>query len=205
MSQIGRTALKAFFETDDVPTEAQFIDLIDSLFDFTDDDSDDLTEGSTKLLLTGAERTKLVNAFIKNVDDSDDITESSDKKFLDGSSEQLIAGNKEFSGQAYASNAAATIKSFTATPEFDFDSGNDQQMTLTGNVTGFTTINEVGSANYKVYLINDGSVRTVVAPTGWTADTTSETHTTAANAVNLYQFYTFPDGTKYFNLHIVKA
>lgn len=39
MAQIGRTALKAYFETGDIPTEAQFIDLIDSLFNFTDNGS----------------------------------------------------------------------------------------------------------------------------------------------------------------------
>lgn len=37
MSQLSRTALKAFFETGDLPTEAQFIDLIDSLVDIVDD------------------------------------------------------------------------------------------------------------------------------------------------------------------------
>ena len=37
MGQIGRTALKTYFETGDKPTEAEFIDLIDSFFNFTDD------------------------------------------------------------------------------------------------------------------------------------------------------------------------
>lgn len=37
MAQISRVALKAFFETGDNPTEANFIDLIDSLFNFVDD------------------------------------------------------------------------------------------------------------------------------------------------------------------------
>ncbi len=119
---------------------------------------------------------------------------------------ELIVGIKEFSNLVHANNAANAVKTFTATPTFAFGTdGNDQQMTLTGNVTSFATSGEVGSADMKVYLINDGSVRTVVAPTGWTADPTSEDHTTAANAINLYQFYTLPDGSKYFNLHIVKA
>ncbi len=175
MGQIGRVALKAFFETGDIPTEAQFIDLIDSLLNFTDDDSDNITESSTK-------------------------------KFLDSSGVQLIAGIKEFSALVHANNAANAIKTFGATPTFAFGTdGNDQQMTLTGNVTTFATSGEVGSMGTNVYLINDGSVRTVAAPTGWTADPTSETHTTAANAINRYQFYTLPDGSKYFNLHIVKS
>ncbi len=37
MGQIGRTVLKAFFETGDVPTEAQYIDFIDSVLNLTDD------------------------------------------------------------------------------------------------------------------------------------------------------------------------
>lgn len=238
MGQIGRTALKAFFETGDIPTEAQFIDLIDSLLNFTDDDSDDLTEGSTKLLLTTAERTtigntsgtntgdmsnanvktayesnadtnefsdaeqtKVTNAFVKNVDNSDNIVESSDKKFLDSSSEQLIAGNKEFSGQAHANNAAGVIISFSATPTFDFDNGNDQEMPVTGNVTSFSVSNVVGSANYSVWLINDATPgRTVAAPTGSTEMASSDTHDTAANAINLYQFKTRPGGTLYHSI-----
>jgi hypothetical protein len=37
MSQKTRTELKGYFETGDIPTEAQFIDLIDSLPDILDD------------------------------------------------------------------------------------------------------------------------------------------------------------------------
>lgn len=37
MGQLGRAALKAFFETGDIPTEAEFIDLIDSFLNLTDD------------------------------------------------------------------------------------------------------------------------------------------------------------------------
>ena len=176
MGQIGRAALKAYFETGDIPTEAQFIDLMDSIFNFTDDDTDDFTESATK-------------------------------KFLNSSAAQLIAGVKEFSNLVHANNAANAVKAFTATPTFAFDpDGNDHQMTLTGNVTTFATSGEVGSMGGNVYLINDGTAgRTVAAPTGWTADPSSETHTTAANAINRYQFYTLPNhGTKFFNLHIVK-
>lgn len=37
MSEQTRTVLKTYFETGDIPTEAQFIDLIDSLVDIIDD------------------------------------------------------------------------------------------------------------------------------------------------------------------------
>ena len=151
-----KATLKAFFETGDVPTEAQYADFIES-----------------------------------NVN-------------TDEASDQTVASPVTFEGQATANTD--TIKAFTATPEFDFNDGNDWQMDVDGNVSSFTTTNEKGSANYKVFLINDGTAgRTVAAPTGWTADPTSETHTTAADAINLYQFYTLPDGSKYFNIHIVKS
>lgn len=37
MSEVSRAILKTYFETGDFPTEAQFIDLIDSLLDLNDD------------------------------------------------------------------------------------------------------------------------------------------------------------------------
>ncbi len=122
-------------------------------------------------------------------------------------SDQSVESVVEFKRLVHANNDSNAVKTFTATPTFAFGTdGNTQQMTLTGNVTSFATSGEVGSAEMTVYLINDGSVRTVVAPTGWTADPSSETHTTAANAINRYQFYKLPNfATKFFNLHIVKA
>ena len=105
-----------------------------------------------------------------------------------------IFGNLLIIGQATTNDD--TVKTFTATPEFDFDEGNDHQMTLTGNVTAFTTTNELGSANYDVWLINDATPgRTVASPTGWTEIPGGDTHDTSADAINLYQFKTSPDGT----------
>lgn len=59
MAQQTRTTLKGYFETGDTPTQAQFEDLIDSNFNLTDNDSDNVTEGATNLFLTTAERSKL--------------------------------------------------------------------------------------------------------------------------------------------------
>lgn len=123
-------------------------------------------------------------------------------------SDQSVESVVEFKRLAHANNDSNAVKTFTATPTFAFSvDGQAQQMTLTGNVTSFQTSGEVGSSNMDVYLINDGTPgRTVAAPTGWTADPTSETHTEAANAINRYQFYTLPNfGTKFFNIHIVKS
>ena len=41
MAQQDRTTLKGYFNTGDSPTEANFIDLIDSFFNFTDGDTID--------------------------------------------------------------------------------------------------------------------------------------------------------------------
>lgn len=56
-----RSTLKAYFEAGDKPTEEQFSELVDSLYSLADDTSDNLTEGSTKLLLTVAEREKIAS------------------------------------------------------------------------------------------------------------------------------------------------
>ncbi|MCK5603119.1 hypothetical protein KAR91_14645 [Candidatus Pacearchaeota archaeon] len=175
MAELSRAVLKLFFETGDIPTESEFASLIDSLLNLTDDDTDNLSQSATK-------------------------------KFLDNAAPQDIAGVKEFSNLVHANNAANSIKAFTATPTFAFSTdGNDQQMDVEGNITSFITSGEVGSATMKVYLVNDGTPgRTVVAPTGWTADKSSESHSQVADAINLYQFYTLPDGTKFYHLHLVK-
>jgi hypothetical protein len=54
-----RAQLKEFFETGDVPTEAQFADLIDSLLHLTEDTTDDLTEGASNKFFSAADETKL--------------------------------------------------------------------------------------------------------------------------------------------------
>lgn len=59
MAIVSRTVLKSYFETGDKPTEAQFIDLIDSLLNLIDGNSDDIIEGVTKLFMTAAEKSKL--------------------------------------------------------------------------------------------------------------------------------------------------
>lgn len=110
--------------------------------------------------------------------------------------DQTIVSKVEFLGLAIASTASGVIKTFTATPEFDFAIGNDHKMTLTGNVTAFTTTGEDGSMNGDIWLVNDGTAgRTVAAPTGWTEIPGGDTHDESANAINLYQFKTDPDAS----------
>lgn len=116
-------------------------------------------------------------------------------------SDQSVVSKVEFKSQAHANNSAGVVISFSATPTFNFNNGNDQEMPVEGNVTTFSTSNEAGSANYKVWLITDGSVRTVSAPVGWTKAASSDDHDTAANSINLYQFFTRPGGVeKYYSI-----
>jgi len=68
---MSRTTLKSYFETGDKPTQAEFAELIDEAFNNVDDTSDDLTEGTTQLLLTAGERAKLANTSGTNTGDED--------------------------------------------------------------------------------------------------------------------------------------
>lgn len=54
-----RAAIKANFETGDKPTQAQFSEWIDSDFNLDEDTTDDITEGTTNLFTTQAEKDKL--------------------------------------------------------------------------------------------------------------------------------------------------
>ena len=134
-----------------------------------------------------------INLEIPQNTQAQDISDKLDKV---NPADQTIVSKVEFLGLAIASTAAGVIKTFEATPEFDFAIGNDHKMTLTGNVTAFTTTGEDGSMDGSIWLVNDGTLgRTVAAPTGWTLIPGGDTHDDAANAINLYQFKTDPENT----------
>lgn len=61
MAQEGRTQLKTYFETGDKPTQVEFANKIDSSYNLVDDNSDDISEGSSKLFVTPAQRAKIEN------------------------------------------------------------------------------------------------------------------------------------------------
>ncbi len=50
----------------------------------------------------------------------------------------------------------AYIQSFSATPAFDFDNGNTQQITLTADITSWTLTNTLPAGSYVIYFIQDG-------------------------------------------------
>lgn len=53
----NRVTVKANFETDDFPTQAQFAEWIDSVYFFDDDTTDNLAQGSTQFLVDGGAQT----------------------------------------------------------------------------------------------------------------------------------------------------
>jgi hypothetical protein len=109
----------------------------------------------------------------------------------DQSVESNLLGKKQITVQG-------KVLTFTATPTFSFSTGgNNQEMPVEGNITTFTTTEEKNAGNYDIWLLNDGTAgRTVAAPTGWVLIPGGDTHDTAANAINLYQFKVSPNGTK---------
>jgi hypothetical protein len=67
MAQQSRTTVKTYFETGDTPTQAQFGHLIDSALNLTDDTSDALSEGSTNLYVSSAQKDIIDAAVISDV------------------------------------------------------------------------------------------------------------------------------------------
>lgn len=71
---------------------------------------------------------------------------------------------QKFNGQAIGGDE---IKTFASTPEFNFDDGNTQEITLTANITSWTIENELPAGQYTIYFIQDGTGGWVIPdPTG---------------------------------------
>lgn len=119
---------------------------------------------------------------------------------------QSVEGNFEFKGQATVQGA--TI-SFSATPTFNFDSGNVQKMIVTGTVTSLSISNELDAGSYRIFL----EIDSVASPAIPTADATFGTMTdnsvsapiNADNDVNIYDITVDPDGTTYYSIETITA
>ncbi len=102
----------------------------------------------------------------------------------------------------------ATI-SFSATPTFNFDSGNVQKMIVTGTVTSLSISNELNSGSYRIFL----EIDSVASPAIPTADATFGTMTdnsvsnpiNADNDVNIYDITIDPDGITYYSIETITA
>lgn len=96
MARTTRTTLKTYFNTGDTPTEAQFIDLIDSpLFVGDAISADVLTDGTTNKAFLATERTKL--AAIEAAADVTDATNVLAAGAVMTTGTQTVAGVKTFS------------------------------------------------------------------------------------------------------------
>jgi hypothetical protein len=95
------------------------------------------------------------------------------------------------------------IVTFSTTPTFDFDNGNVQQLTLTGNLTSWTISNDLPAGAYTIFLIQDATGGwTIPDPTGIDAETDNSitAFVTAINAVNVVNIFVRPDGVSYWAL-----
>ena len=176
MGQIGRAALKAYFETGDIPTEAEFIDLMDSILNFTDDDSDDLTESATKKFLNSA------------------------------GTPQVIAGNKDFSGQVKGGDID---DSFSATKTFNMDNGNMQKMTITGNITSLALSNKSNGSSYLIVLEMGGAGSYTIPTAGASFGTITDNAVasgdfpTTVGSKLIYTINVEPDGDTHYSIETI--
>lgn len=111
-----------------------------------------------------------------------------------------ITGTLTVIGQAVG---GYTTKTFSATPTFNFNQGNSQQLTLTGNLTSWTISNDLPAGSYVIYLIQDSTgSRTIPDPTGidYEGNNSIASFDTTANAINIVNVFIMPDGTSIWSL-----
>lgn len=90
---------------------------------------------------------------------------------------------------------------FSATPTFNFNNGNTQQITLTGNITSWTISDELPAGSYVIYFVQDGTGGwTISAPTGIDHVDTSLGYAVTANDINIVNIIVMPDGTTIMDL-----
>jgi hypothetical protein len=66
MAVVSRATLKSYFETNDTPTQAQFVDLIDSCFNLNDDNSDNVSNTGTLNRMITPEKLSDLNKLLIN-------------------------------------------------------------------------------------------------------------------------------------------
>jgi len=103
-----------------------------------------------------------------------------------------------FGGQV---RGGSKIVTFSATPTFNLNEGNSQQITLTANITSWTLSNALAGSSYGLYFKQD-------ATGGWsipdcsagTKTKNSGDFTTAPNDENIVNVIVKPDGTIYWSV-----
>ncbi len=140
----------------------------------------------------------------RNLEISQNITSEVTNK-LDKlvTSDQSIESN--FRGKKQITIQGKTV-TFTATPTFDLDDGNIQEMILTSNVTSLTLSNELDAGSYLIYLIQDGTGgHTIPTPDSTWGDPTDNSvdpanFLTGANDRNLINVAVSPSGFTEFSI-----
>jgi len=112
----------------------------------------------------------------------------------------LLASNQTFSGVVQHSKqyaAQAYTQSYAAAQTIDWNNGNVQIITLTGNITSFTMSNPITGGRYVMIMKQDGTgSRSIVWPTAvkWPGSTTPTS--SGASKVDVYSCVY--DGTNYY-------
>lgn len=119
---------------------------------------------------------------------------------------EIFEKNALFKKQATVQGA--TI-SFSATPTFNFDSGNVQKMIVTGTITSLSISNELNAGSYRIFLEIDSvaspAIPTADATFGAMTDNSVSAPINSDNDVNIYDITVDPDGTTYYSIETITA
>jgi len=137
MAQTTRTILKGYFETGDVPTQAQFIDLIDSQTNITDDGTP-LTETAADLLYEP----------IKGADDNF-VTDA--EKVVIGNTSGTNTGDQDISGIATNAGAISALDTAKEDALGNPTSNGDVLASTTGGVRSWITLGGGGDMVKSTY------------------------------------------------------
>lgn len=157
----------------------------------------DVTNAGSGQIITSGERTDLGTA-LQPGDNVSALT--NDAGYTDLTGDKTFTDNVTIDGQARGGNQTV---SFTATPAFDFDNGNVQQITLTSDITSWTISNELAAGSYLIYFIQDGvGGHDIPDPTGIDNETDNSIadFITSAGDINIVAIYVMPDGTSIWTL-----
>ena len=156
-------------------------------------DPDDLSDtGTTNKFVSQAEKDNFHTHSNKaNLDEiNQDLATTDSVEFVN------IVGT----GQAVAGDHTQT---FSATPVFDFNNGNTQEITLTADITSWTINNELDAGSYVIYFIQDGvGGRSISSPTGIDkeSDNSIADFITSAGDINVVNIIVMPNSTSIWSL-----
>lgn len=211
MAQQTRTTLKTYFNTGDTPTEAQFIDLIDSLHSISDDGTAQIqpSEGAfangdkTKLdgIEAGADVTDTANVTAAGALMDSEVTDLAGIKALDTTdilfadvADQLTAG---FTAAVDDDGAAASP--YTPDP----DTGNYKRVTNDGAMTINPPTMASGEATSITILLTNTTGAGAITTSGFTKVSGDTLTTTTTDEFLLFVDAVDVGGTTYSSLNVI--